>query len=185
MWHTYYMAGKRHFQLTEQQQQELMVAYDECADGPTRTRLQAVRLYGSGYPVETIQEITGSPRRSVLRWCSRYRLQGAATLVDNRLGGNRAFLNDEQLDDICHRLHQYRPIDVLGSADVVTASGWHWTIPDLKRALQQWHGVVYQRPSSYRLLFKRCGFSYQRTARVFRSRSAKQVADFEEQLEKN
>ena len=179
------MAGKRQFQLAEQQQQELMIAYEKCADGPTRTRLQAVRLYGSGYSVESIQEITGSLRRSVLRWCSRYRLQGAATLIDDRLGGNRAFLNEEQLDDICQRLHQYRQIDVLRSADVATASGRHWTIPDLKRSLQQMHGVVYQRPSSYRLLFKRCGFSYQRTARVFRSKSAIQVADFEEQLEKN
>lgn len=179
------MAGKRHFQLTEQQKQELVVAYDKCAAGPTRTRLQAVRLYGSGYPVETIQEITGSPRRTLLRWCRQYRLQGAASLADKRLGGNRAYLTDEQLDDVCNKLHQYRPIDVLGSADVATASGEHWTIPDLKRAVQQWHGVVYQSPSSYGLLFKRCGFSYQRTARVFRSRSAEQVADFEEQLEKN
>jgi len=179
------MAGKRQFQLTEQQQQELMIAYEKCADGPTRTRLQAVRLYGSGYPVETIQEITGSPRRTLLRWCRKYRLQGAASLADNRLGGNRAFLSDEQLDDIRDKIHQYRPIDVFGPAEVAAASGQHWTIPDLKRAVQQWHGVLYLRPNSYRLLFKRCGFSYQRTARVFRSRSAKQVADFEEQLEKN
>ena len=179
------MAGKRHFQLTEQQQQELIVAYEKCTDGATRTRLQAVRLYGSGYAVETIQEITGSPRRTVLRWCRQYRLLGVASLADKRLGGNRAFLSVEQIDDIYHKLHQYRPIDVFGSADVGTASGQHWTIPDLKRAVQQWHGVVYQRPSSYRLLFKRCGFSYQRTAGVFRSRSVKQVAEFEEQLEKN
>ena len=47
--------------LTEKEQQELMIAYEECADGPTRTRLQAVRLYGNGYPVESIQEITGAP----------------------------------------------------------------------------------------------------------------------------
>ncbi len=179
------MAGRRHFQITEKEQQELMIAYEECADGPTRTRLQAVRLYGSGYSVESIQEITGAPRRTLLRWCRQYRLQGGSSLADKRLGGNRAFLSAEQLDDICRKLDQYRPIDVLGSVEVATASGLHWTIPDLKRALQQWHGVVYQRPSSYRQLFLRCGFSYQRTARIFRSRSAKQVAAFEEQLEKN
>ena len=161
-----------------------MIAYEKCADGPTRTRLQAVRLYGSGYSVESIQEITGSPRRTLLRWCRQYRLQGAASLADKRLGGNRAYLSSEQLDDIRHKLHQYRPMDVFGPAGVATASGQHWTIPDLKRAVQQWHGVVYLRPNSYRLLFNRCGFSYQRTARIFRSRSAKQVADFEEQLEK-
>ena len=94
-------------------------------------------------------------------------------------------LSDEQLEDICQKLHQYRPIDVLGAADVATAGGRHWTVPDLKQALQQWYGVVYKSISSYRILFKRCGFSYQRTARVFRSKSAIQVADFEEQLEKN
>lgn len=179
------MAGKRQFQLTEHQQQTLMDAFEKSSDGPTRTRLQAVRLYGRGYSVEAITEITGCPRRTLLRWCQQYRLEGTNGLTDKRLGGNRAFLSHEQLDDICQKLHQYRPIDVLGAADVATASGQHWTIPDLKHALQRWYGVVYQSISSYRVLFKRCGFSYQRTARVFRSKSATQVADFEEQLEKN
>jgi transposase len=55
----------------------------------------------------------------------------------------------------------------------------------LKQALQQWQGAVYQSDSSYHELSARCGFSYQRTAKVFRSRSAQQVAEFEEQLEKN
>jgi transposase len=179
------MAGKRQFQLTERQQRELMVAYKKCADGPTRTRLQAVRLYGSGYTVAAITEITDCSRRTLLRWCQQYRLASITGLLDKRQGGNRALLSDEQLDDVCHKLHQYRPIDVLGPAGVATASGQHWTVPDLKWALQQWHGVVYRGTSSYRSLFKRCGFSYQRAARVFRSRSASQVADFEEELEKN
>ena len=179
------MAGKRRFQLTEQEQHRLMNAYEKSPDGPTRTRLQAVRLYGSGYSTESIAEITGCSRRTLLRWCQQYRLEGTEGLTDKRLGGNRAFLSDEQLDDVCQKLHQYRPVDVLGAAEVVTASGQHWTIPDLKRALQQWQGIVYQSISSYHVLFKRCGFSYQRTARVFRSQSASRVADFEERLEKN
>ena len=179
------MAGKRQFQLTEQEQQTLMDAYEKSPNGPTRTRLQAVRLYGSGYSVEAIREITGCSRRTLLRWCQQYCLEGTAGLTDKRLGGNRAFLSDAQLDDVCQKLHQYRPIDVLGAADVATDSGQHWTIPDLKQALQRWQGIAYQSTSSYRVLFKRCGFSYQRTARVFRSKSAGQIADFEEQLEKN
>lgn len=179
------MTGKRQFQLTEQQRQTLVDAYEKSPDGPTRTRLQAVRLYGSGYSMEAITEITGCPRRTLLRWCQQYRLEDTMGLTDKRLGGNRALLSDEQLDDVCQKLHRYRPIDVLGAADVATANGQHWTIPDLKRALQRWQGVVYQSTSSYRELFMRCGFSYQRTARVFRSKSAIQVADFEEQLEKN
>jgi transposase len=89
------------------------------------------------------------------------------------------------LADVRAKLHQYRPVDVLGPEGVATASGQHWTVPDLKRALQQWYDLVYQSNSSYRQLFARCDFSYQRSARVFRSRSAEQVADFAEQLEKN
>jgi hypothetical protein len=68
---------------------------------------------------------------------------------------------------------------------VATVSGQHWTVPDLKGALQQWYGLVHQSNSPYRQLFAPCGFSYQWSARVFRSRSAEQVADFAEQLEKN
>ena len=35
------------------------MAYISCKDGPTRTRCQAVRLYGISYPVEQIRDITG------------------------------------------------------------------------------------------------------------------------------
>lgn len=179
------MTGKRHFQLNEQEVQELKAAFAECADGPMRTRLQAVRLYGSGYAVEEIREIAGCSRRSLLRWRQQYRDGGIVSLADQRQGGNRALLSEAQLEDVADKLRQYRPLDVLGSEGVATASGQHWTVPDLKQTLTQWHGVVYQSDSSYRELFGRCGFSYQRTAKVFRSRSAEKVAEFEEQLEKN
>lgn len=185
MCHTYGMTGKRHFQLNEQEEQELKAAFAECADGPMRTRLQAVRLYGSGYAIEDIKEIAGCTRRTLLRWCRQYREEGIARLVDQRQGGNRALLSAGQLKDVASKLRQYRPVEVLGPGGVATASGQHWTVPDLKQALAQWHGVVYQSDSSYRELFGRCGFSYQRTAKVFRSRSAEKVAEFEEQLEKN
>lgn len=179
------MTAKRKFQLTEQQIQELKAAFSKSTEGAMRTRLQAVRLYGSGYPVENITEITGRPRRSLLRWCQQYRRHGIGGLEDQRRGGNRALLNEAQLADVADKLRQYRPVDTLGPDDIATASGQHWTVPDLKQALQQWHGVVFQSDSSYRQLFQRCGFSYQRSAKVFRSRSAEQVANFQEQLEKN
>ncbi len=179
------MTAQRSFQLTEQQIQELKAAYGKSADGPTRTRLQAVRLYGSGYPVADIAEITGCRRRSLLRWCRRYRHSGLAGLRDQRLGGNRALLSNKQLEDVADKLHHYRPIDVLGPERVATASGQHWTVPDLKQALQEWQSISYASSSSYRELFQRCGFSYQRSTRVFRSRSAAKVAAFEEELEKN
>jgi transposase len=101
------MAGKRQFQLTEQQQHALIEAYEKSSDGPARTRLQAVRLYSRGYSVEAITEITGCPRRTLLRWCQQYRYEGANGLTDKRLGSNRAFLSDERLDDICQKLGSF------------------------------------------------------------------------------
>lgn len=179
------MTAKRELQLTEQQIAELKAAFRESMDGPLRTRLLAVRLYGSGRPVEDIIEISDCSPRTLLRWVQRYKRGGVGSLEDQRQGGNRALLSESQLADVCNKLHRYRPVDVLGVAEVATASGEHWTVPDLKRALKQWHGLVYQSNSSYLELFEHCGFSYQRSAKVYRSRSAEQVADFEEQLEKN
>ncbi|HET6445117.1 MAG TPA: helix-turn-helix domain-containing protein [candidate division Zixibacteria bacterium] len=148
------MTAIRHFQLTEQQQQELRTAYEQCKHGPMRTRLLGVRLYGSGYAVKDISEIIGHPRRTVLRWCARYRRDGIDGLEDQRKGGNRALLSEAELQAVCHKLHQYRPVDVLGPAGVATASGQHWTVPDLKQALKQWQGLVYQSRHSYRELFQ-------------------------------
>jgi transposase len=179
------MTTKREFQLTEQQNLELKQAFQESNDGRTRTRIQAVRLYGSGFSVKDIQEITGCSTRSLLRWCERYRKLGIKGLIDQRKGGNRARLSETQIQDVSDKLQRYRPIDVLGADRVATMSGLHWTVLDLKQALQQWHGVVYRTDTSYRALLRRCGFSYQRSAKVFRSRSIAQVAAFEEQLEKN
>ena len=117
------MAGKRKFQLTEQQGQELKAAFRESADGETRRRLQGVRLYGTGYRVKDVREITGCSRRSLLRWCQKYRLEGIADLVDQRQGGNRAILTAAQVEDVAAKLRQYLPVDVLGTASVATARG--------------------------------------------------------------
>ncbi len=164
---------------------ELRVAYETCKNGPARTRLQAVRLYGSGYPTQEIETITGTERRLLLRWYAKYRRGGPAALYDQRKGGNHQALTAEQLAEVRAKLHQYRPVDVLGKGQVATADGLHWTVPDLKRALAMWQDVSYRSDTSYRTLLKRCGFSFQRTSKQYRSRSEVRLAEFEEQLEKN
>ncbi len=177
--------AKRHFQLTREQRQELRVAYARSADGPLRTRLQAVRLYGSGYSSAAIQDITGCPRRTVWRWCERYQQAGLDGLVDQRQGNHRVRLSAEQVAEVKSKLEQYRPVDILNPATVATATGHYWTVPDLKRALAQWYGVVYKQAKSYHDLLKQCEFSYQRPARLYRSRSEAQVTEWAEQWEKN
>jgi len=54
--------AKRKFELTEAERKELLQAYQVCKDAATRTRYQAVRLYGEGYPEKEIEQITGCNR---------------------------------------------------------------------------------------------------------------------------
>ena len=161
-----------------------MAAYVSCKHGPTRTRYQAVRLYGTGYPVQEVMSITGCSRTSLMEWCRTYRSHGIAGLVDKRAGGNRAKLRRAQIEELKGRLHTYTPAQLFGSR-AASAGGQFWSVPDLRRAVEQWYGVSYGNASSYLRLFDLCGFSYQRPAKVYQSRSASQVAEFEEQLEKN
>ena len=176
--------AKRRFQLTEDQIRELVNAHDRCKDGPTRTRLLAVRLYGTNYPAQEVHKITGCSHTSLLRWCQHYRQQGVPGLEDHRHGGNRAMLTTEQIEELGERLHTYTPGALLGP-QAATLNGQFWTVEDLRQVIQQWFGVLYKSPTSYLHLFALCGFSYQRSAGVYKSRRESDVVAFEELLEKN
>jgi transposase len=179
------MANTRKHLLSPEEDQTLLLAFTKCKDGEMRTKIQAVRLYGRNAPVTEITQLTGLPRRTINRWYARYLDSGVNAFEDRRRGGNYRHLSDEQIADLADKLHQYRPIDVLGPEKVSTASGLHWTVADLRQVVQQWYGVVYKTATSYQQLFKKSGFSYQRTAKVFRSRSERKVAAFAETVEKN
>lgn len=176
--------SKREFELTEQALTELWLAYDSTADPKAQRRLQAVRLYGQGRPMADVEQIVGTDKRSVLRWCAQYRQHGIAGLVSQWRGGNNAKLTGEQRQEVKERLHQYRPDDIL-APDVRISQGAYWTLSDLQLCVQQWYGVSWQSETSYRTLFHECGFSLQRPAKVYRQRPDEQtIADFEAALEK-
>ena len=74
--------AKREFTLTKTEQKALLQAYRTCKDAATRTRYQAVRLYGEGYPEKEIEQITGCSRTSLMEWCRAFRAnpsQGPST----------------------------------------------------------------------------------------------------------
>lgn len=179
------MTNKRKRLLSPEADQQLLLAFTECKEGEMRTKIQAVRLYGKDVPIIEITNLTGLPRRTINRWYGRYLQQGLSGFVDNRRGGNNQYLTNEQIQDLALKLHQYRPADLFGLEKTATVDGEYWCVPDLRQAVKQWYGIEYKTKASYRQLFQKCGFSYQRTAKAFRSRSEMKVADFEEQVEKN
>jgi transposase len=172
--------AKRKFTLTDAERRELLRAYEMSKDVGDRTRYQAVRLYGEGYPEAEVETITGCARASLMEWCREYRRHGVQGLVDKRVGGNSAKLSRLQIEDLNYRLRQYTPRDLFGPE----ASGY-WTSPDLAQALQQWYGVKYRSLSSYLRIFGLCDFSYQKVEKVYKPRSERKVLEFEEQTEKN
>ena len=176
--------SRQRFLLSEEQVKELIHAYAQSRDGPTRTRLQAVRLYGTGYVVKEIMGITECSRTSLMGWYQKYRRYGLPGLYAHRLGGNRAKLKPDAIAGLRERLHEYTPQALFGSR-ATTADGQFWTVEDLHQAVRHWYGVTYPSRSSYYRLFALCGFTYQRPAQVFKSRREADVIHFEELVEKN
>lgn len=176
--------AKRIFNLTAKQATDLRHAEDDAPDGELRMRLQAVRMYGTNYPLLTILDVTGCSLSRLRAWVQRYGLQGREGLLDHRCGGNSAKLRPEQRQELESRLHQYTPHAVLGS-QTHTLQGQFWTVEDLHAVVLRWYGVEYQSRVSYYNLLATCGFSFQRTEKVFKSQRPGEIAAFEELLEKN
>jgi transposase len=176
--------AKRKFKLTDEERKGLLKAYRASKDAGTRTRYQAVRLYGEGYAEKEIERITGCSRTSLMEWCRAYRADQSQGLVDHRTGGNSAKLSKLQIEELQQKLHQYTPKELFG-ANASTVDGQFWTVEDLIQVVQEQDGVKYKSRTSYTSLLRLCGFSYQKSEKIFKSRSQTKVAGFEEQLEKN
>jgi transposase len=170
--------------LNEEQVNELQVAQDNSADGASAMRFQAVRLYGTEYRVEEIMAICRCSRPSLQEWNRKYHQGGIAALLDQRQGGNRALLKPEAVERLQNKLHQYRPNQLFACGEY-EGDGRFWTIETLAQLVEREYGVRYKQPCSYRALFDKCDFSYQRTTQQYLSRREQRVLEFEETLEKN
>ena len=178
--------AKRKIQLNEQQVNELK-RYESQSKRPDEVkRMQAVRLYGTGYATKDIMEIVNCAEISIRQWAMSYMQSGIEGLVSHydQSAQNARKLSAVQEADLCKKLHQYRPDEVLGS-DQCYGTGQFWTVEDVETVAKQWYGVTYRTTRSYRQLLHRCGFSYQKAERIYKSRPAEaEVADFEAELEK-
>jgi transposase len=177
--------AKRQFELTEDEIAAFEQAEKQTRDVRELKRLQAVRLYGTGERVATIQELVGCGPVSPAQWAIDYRRDGLAGLKSHWVGGNANKLTAEQRQDLFEKLEQYTPEQVI-APDVRVERGIFWTVSDLHIVVEQWYGVKYRSPTSYRALLSASGLSYQKVEKIYRSQpGAVQVADFEAELEKS
>jgi transposase len=157
---------KRNFRLSEKERQDLIRVYGLSENLGTRTRYQAVRLYGEGCAEAEIEKITGCSRTSLMEWCRAYREKKIQGLVDKRIGGNSAKLKKLQVEDLGYRLRQYTPRDLFGPE-----SSLYWEVSTLRKAIRKWYQVEYQSYSSYVRLFGACNFSYEKVEKVYKPRA--------------
>ncbi len=175
--------SQRTFHLNEADANALNAAYLHCKDANTKSRYQAVRLYGLGYSVAEIQDICGCSRTRLFCWTRAYQEHGLTALVDARRGGNRARLSGEQLEALQNQLHRYTPTQLLGK-EKCQGDGQFWSVSDLVTLLARDYNVVYQSRTSLRTLLRTCEMSYQRPEKQYKSHNATKLMEFEEHLEK-
>ena len=176
--------AKRQFVLDEVEQNELRRAEGQTQNVRELKRLQAVRLYGSGYTVSTIIELTGCSWRALMDWCATYQADGSNGLKSKWQGENALKLSRVQRAELKGRLAQYRPDQVI-EAEMRVSQGQFWTVSDLMVVVERWYGVSYGCRLSYVRLLHECHFSQQQTEPVYRSQpDQRTVADFEAGLEK-
>jgi transposase len=175
--------ARRKFSLTTTEVAELKAAYHQSKDGNYNKKLLAVRLYGTGHSTASIMELVGCSRTSLMEWVQSYQRDGLECLPDQRRGGNHFKLSQAEKEVLRGQVQTYTPRQLLGD-ECASSSGVYWTATDLKLLIYQSYQVIYKSPTSYWALLTECGFSYQRTEKVFKSNSAWKIADFEEQLEK-
>lgn len=176
--------AKRKFNLTKEEKAKLKAAYHQSKDANLSKKLLAVRLYGTNYPTAEIIELVDCSRTSLMEWVQIYQSDGLEKLKDQRQGGNHYKLSRAQKAHIQEKVKKYTPKQLLGD-ECATVSGTHWTSADLKQYIYREYRLIYQSPTSYRLMLKGFGLSYQRPEKVFKSKSQLKQADFEEHLEKN
>jgi|SRR5215207_3729275 len=173
--------AKRAFELSEPAVAEIRQRETGTRDVSELRRLQGVRLYGTGHSVQSIQAVVGCGESSLREWVWKYQQGGVPALASGyqRRARNASKLTLEQEADLRERLHSYRPDELLSGA------GHFWTVSDLHIVVERWYGVSYEYAGSYVHLLHRCGFSYQRAEKVYKSRpSESEIATFEAELEK-
>ena len=176
--------AKRKFELNEAEIAAFQQAEQQTRDVRELKRLQAVRLYGTGESVATIQRLTGCGPVSPCQWATEYQRGGLAALRTQWRGGNANKLTAAQRQDLREKLDQYSPEQVIGG-HVRIEGGTFWTVSDLQIVIKQWYGVTYRSETSYRALLHTSGLSYQKVEKVYRSQpGAIRLGVFEGVLEK-
>lgn len=135
----------RQFQLSEDEIGAFRQAEAQTRDVRELKCLQAVRLYGMGQAMSTIQKVVGCGPLSPRQWAMRYKRDGLDGLGVRWAIGNANKLMEVQRAELSEKLRQYTPDQVL-APEVRVEQGSLWTVSDIQIMVEPWYGVTYRSP---------------------------------------
>ena len=94
------------FQINEEEYKRIQEKEKGTKDKRVSQRLRILMMRYEGYKVREIAEITGMRINSISQMCRRYREQGLERFIENKYGGNRRALTEEQENAILSRFEK-------------------------------------------------------------------------------
>ena len=96
----------RRFQIREEEYRSIQEAEKATKEKNVSRRLRILMMRYEGYKVREIAQITGMGINSISQLCRRYREQGLERFIENKYGGNRRALTEEQENAILERFEK-------------------------------------------------------------------------------
>ena len=94
------------FQINEEEYARIEEAEKGTKDKRVSQRLRILMMRYEGSKVREIAQITGMRINSISQMCRRYREQGLERFIENKYGGNRRALTEEQEKAILERFEK-------------------------------------------------------------------------------
>lgn len=163
--------------LPSKQKDALDKAYKGSKILREKRRLNAVRLLTKGYSHKQAAEILDYKLSYIEDLAKTYNREGISGLFAKENPKNRAYLNDKQKDAIAQAIKEFKtPNDTQLLS--LPAERNFWSVATLREFVKKKYGVEYKSKTTYRQLFRRAGFSYQRVQFVDKRRDSQEAEEF-------
>jgi transposase len=153
-------------------------AYKSAKGRKEAGRYQALWLLARGYTRRQASDIVGVGQTQLGRWVTNYNKHGLQGLKTKPQPGNHRKLTNKQRSVLRRLITQKTPAE-LGYG------GRFWDVGGLKRLVKDRFQVKYKSTTSYRNLFKWCGFSYHKPDKVNKRQRAETIRDWEKKIKKD
>ena len=157
---------------------ELERRYKNAKDRREAARYHAIWLLSREYTRKQVEKIIGISHTGLGKWVTRYHKFGIEELQTKPQPGNHRYLKNNQKVKLKKLLTKQTPQE-LGYKDKF------WDTKLLRLLVKDKLKVEYKSETSYRELFKWCGFSYHKPDRVNKKQSVKSIEEWERKIKKD